>query len=74
MGLRRTRDHSDLEKATDKVLSTGKRLGVEGGIMCHSSDEIKSVVEKGFKFVAISADYDHLMWGADITPKAAGRE
>jgi len=66
MSLRGKRDHPDLEKAIDKILSTGKRLGVEGWIMCHSPDEIKSTVEKGFKFIAIGADYDYLMWGADI--------
>jgi 2-keto-3-deoxy-L-rhamnonate aldolase RhmA len=73
MGLGGKRDHPDLEKAIDKVLSTGKRLGVEGGIMCHTPGEIKSAVEKGFKFIAVGADYDYLMWGADIALKAAGR-
>jgi hypothetical protein len=58
----------------DKVLCTGKRLGFEGGIMRHSPDEIKSGVQKGFKSMAIGADYDYPIWGADIALEAAGRE
>jgi len=73
MGLQGKRDHPDLDKAIDRVLNTGKRLGVHGGIMCHSPGEIKSAVEKGFKFIAIGADCDYLMWGADIALGAAGR-
>ena len=73
MGLGGKRDHPDLDRAIDKVLSIGKKLGVQGGIMCHSPGEIESAVEKGFKFIAVGADYDYVMWGADIALKAAGR-
>jgi len=38
--------------------------------MCHSPYEIKSPVEKSFKFIAIGADYDYLMWRADIASEA----
>jgi 2-keto-3-deoxy-L-rhamnonate aldolase RhmA len=73
MGFGGKRDHPDLDRAIEKVLSIGKRLGVQGGIMCHSPGEIESAAEKGFKFIAIGADYDYVLWGADIALRAAGR-
>jgi len=71
MGVRRNDRSFDL--AIKKVLEVGKRLEVPGGIMCHSTEEIKSAVSQGFRFIALGSDYDYVMWGANIALRAAGR-
>ena len=73
MNITGQRDHPELQRAVRKVMEVGRKLGKPGGIMCHSTDEIKSAVDSGFKFIAAGSDFDYLKWGADIALGAAGR-
>jgi len=73
MGVQDRRNDQSFDLAIKKVLEVGKRLGVPGGIMCHSTEEIKLAVSQGFRFIALGSDYDYVIWGANIALKAAGR-
>jgi 2-keto-3-deoxy-L-rhamnonate aldolase RhmA len=74
MGIQDPRNSSAFNLTVKKLLEAGEKLGVPAGIMCHSTDEIKSATQEGFKFIAIGSDCDYLIWGADIALGASGRK
>jgi len=73
MGIQDRRNDQTFDLTLKKLLEAGEKLGVPAGIMCHSTDEIKSATQKGFKFIAIGSDCDYLIWGADVALGASGR-
>jgi 2-keto-3-deoxy-L-rhamnonate aldolase RhmA len=73
MGVKDRRNDPSFNLAVKKTMEVSEKLGVPAGIMCHSTEEIKSAVEKGFKFIAIGSDCDYLIWGANIALSASGR-
>jgi 2-keto-3-deoxy-L-rhamnonate aldolase RhmA len=74
MGIQDRRNSPTFDLTVKKLLEAGEKLGGPAGIMCHSTDEIKSATQEGFKFIAIGSDCDYLIWGADIALGASGRK
>ena len=73
MGVQNRRDEPTLDMAIKKVQEAGKKFGTPTGIMCHSAEEIKSAVQRGFRIIALGSDCDYLIWGATIALRASGR-
>ena len=54
-------DHPRLVEATEKVLHTGKKLGVPGGIHAIDLDVAIQHTKNGFQFIAFGSDYGFLL-------------
>ncbi len=73
LGLIDDRTNPRVAEAMNKVVKACQNRDKIPGVMASSTDEVKSAVERGFRFISLASDVRFLMQGARAFLSSAGR-
>ncbi len=76
MGLKPGLDNSDPKHvaAVSKVLASGKKHGVAGGILVDSPEAVNERIAEGFKFIGLSSDEGFMRSAASAAVSKINRD